>query len=61
MFKKKKSQPQQATVAENGGAAKAKTFTPGEKLPVRSTPSGPTKQDVAAIRVSNRMCGYWTY
>ncbi|XP_059144369.1 U2 small nuclear ribonucleoprotein A'-like [Physella acuta] len=51
MFKKKKSQPQQATVAENGGAAKAKTFTPGEKLvPVRPTPSGPTKQDVAAIR-----------
>uniref|UniRef100_A0A2C9JHR1 U2A'/phosphoprotein 32 family A C-terminal domain-containing protein n=1 Tax=Biomphalaria glabrata TaxID=6526 RepID=A0A2C9JHR1_BIOGL len=54
MFKKKKSQqPQQQTAApvskENG--AKAKTFTPGEKLaPVRQVPTGPSKDDVAAIR-----------
>ncbi|CAL1541396.1 unnamed protein product [Lymnaea stagnalis] len=49
MFKKKKGQQQMPAPAENG--TKAKTFTPGENLtPVRQIPTGPTKQDVAAIR-----------
>ncbi|CAG5120281.1 unnamed protein product [Candidula unifasciata] len=49
LFKKKKSQPAQATAA--GDKTKAKTFTPGEKLtPVKPVPSGPPKQDIAAIR-----------
>jgi U2 small nuclear ribonucleoprotein A' len=49
MFKKKKNQQKQATVAEKGD--KAKTFIPGDKLtPSRPVPTGPAKQDIAAIR-----------
>ncbi|KAK3730698.1 hypothetical protein RRG08_041478 [Elysia crispata] len=49
LFKKKKTQQPQQKPAENG--AKAKTFTPGDKLtPSRPVPSGPSKSDVAAIR-----------
>ncbi|GFN87130.1 U2 small nuclear ribonucleoprotein a'-like [Plakobranchus ocellatus] len=49
MFKKKKAQQPQQAAVENG--AKAKTFTPGDKLTQsRHVPSGPSKTDVAAIR-----------
>uniref|UniRef100_A0A0B6ZW02 U2A'/phosphoprotein 32 family A C-terminal domain-containing protein n=1 Tax=Arion vulgaris TaxID=1028688 RepID=A0A0B6ZW02_9EUPU len=48
LFKKIKSQQQSVTA---GKGEKAKTFTPGEKLtPSRSAPTGPPKQDIAAIR-----------
>ncbi|KAH9492512.1 U2 small nuclear ribonucleoprotein A' [Bulinus truncatus] len=49
MFKKKKGQQQPEPVEAN--AKKAKTFTPGEKLPtVKPVSTGPSKEDVAAIR-----------
>lgn len=48
MFKGKKGQQLAAEVGK-----KSKTFVPGEDLPEkRATPSGPSKEDIEAIKVT---------